>query len=71
VLLLDDVSSELDRARTAALLSALQDQVGQVVLTTTRPELIAGAELADRATAGHGDFAPVRFEVRDGQIQRL
>lgn len=40
VLLLDDVSSELDRDRTAALFSLLQDHVGQVVLTTTRPELI-------------------------------
>ncbi|HEX3770947.1 MAG TPA: DNA replication and repair protein RecF [Polyangiaceae bacterium] len=40
VLLLDDVSSELDRARTAALLGALTEQRGQVILTTTRPELI-------------------------------
>jgi DNA replication and repair protein RecF len=40
VLLLDDVSSELDRDRTAALLGALQRQEGQVLLTTTRPELI-------------------------------
>ena len=40
VLLLDDVSSELDRARTAALFAALSKQRGQVLLTTTRPELI-------------------------------
>jgi DNA replication and repair protein RecF len=40
VLLLDDVSSELDRARTAALLGSLSEQRGQVILTTTRPELI-------------------------------
>jgi DNA replication and repair protein RecF len=40
VLLLDDVSSELDRDRTAALLRAIRRQDGQVVLTTTRPELI-------------------------------
>ena len=40
VLLLDDVSSELDRERTAALFAFLRDQEGQVVLTTTRPELI-------------------------------
>jgi DNA replication and repair protein RecF len=40
ILLLDDVSSELDRARTAALFSFLRDQRGQVFLTTTRPELI-------------------------------
>jgi DNA replication and repair protein RecF len=40
ILLLDDVSSELDRARTAALFAFLRDQRGQVFLTTTRPELI-------------------------------
>jgi DNA replication and repair protein RecF len=40
VLLLDDVSSELDRERTAALFTALQDEPSQVLLTTTRPELI-------------------------------
>lgn len=40
ILLLDDVSSELDRERTAALFSFLRDQRGQVFLTTTRPELI-------------------------------
>ncbi len=40
VLLLDDVSSELDRARTQALVSFLGEQRGQVFLTTTRPELI-------------------------------
>jgi DNA replication and repair protein RecF len=40
ILLLDDVSSELDRARTAALFAFLRAQRGQVFLTTTRPELI-------------------------------
>lgn len=40
ILLLDDVSSELDRTRTAALFSFLREQRGQVFLTTTRPELI-------------------------------
>ena len=40
ILLLDDVSSELDVARTAALFRFLQEQQGQVFLTTTRPELI-------------------------------
>jgi DNA replication and repair protein RecF len=40
ILLLDDVSSELDRDRTAALFAFLRDQQGQVILTTTRPELI-------------------------------
>ncbi len=40
ILLLDDVSSELDRSRTVALISFLGEQRGQVFLTTTRPELI-------------------------------
>ena len=44
ILLLDDVSSELDRARTLALTRALGRQTGQVVLTTTRPELIETLE---------------------------
>ncbi len=40
LLLLDDVSSELDRARTAALFAFVGLQEGQIFLTTTRPELI-------------------------------
>jgi DNA replication and repair protein RecF len=40
ILLLDDVSSELDRGSTSALFRYLQGQNGQVFLTTTRPELI-------------------------------
>ncbi len=40
VLLLDDVSSELDRGRTAALFAFLRAHDGQVFLTTTRPELM-------------------------------
>lgn len=44
ILLLDDVSSELDRARTAALFSFLREQRGQVFLTTTRAELIDTGE---------------------------
>lgn len=48
ILLLDDVSSELDRERTAALFAFLRDQEGQVVLTTTRPELIDTGKDAER-----------------------
>jgi DNA replication and repair protein RecF len=48
ILLLDDVSSELDRERTSALFSLLTEQHGQVFLTTTRPELIATETLAER-----------------------
>jgi DNA replication and repair protein RecF len=39
ILLLDDVSSELDGSRTEALLATLESGRGQVLLTTTRPEL--------------------------------
>jgi DNA replication and repair protein RecF len=46
VLLLDDVSSELDRDRMEALMTLLRDQRGQVILTTTRPELIEAAGLS-------------------------
>lgn len=46
LLLLDEVSSELDRARTAALFAALSGQRGQVLLTTTRPELIETGALS-------------------------
>ena len=58
ILLLDDVSSELDPRRNAALFEFLHDQVGQVVLTTTRPELIGGA--AERTV----------FDVRNGLVAR-
>lgn len=40
LLLLDDVSSELDVARTALLFQYLRENQGQILLTTTRPELI-------------------------------
>jgi recombinational DNA repair ATPase RecF len=68
VLLLDDVSSELDRDRTAALLGALGEQEGQVVLSTTRPEIV-DVESFSQVSAG-GATAPdtVRFEVRRGEI---
>ena len=64
ILLLDDVSSELDRERTVALLSALHDRGGQVVLTTARPELIdhVGRE------AGSGEQARRDFRVVSGQV---
>ena len=40
VLLLDDVSSELDKTRSRRLFSLLAELGGQVFLTTTQPELI-------------------------------
>lgn len=60
ILLLDDVSSELDRTRTAALFSFLREQRGQVFLTTTRPELI---------DTGEDGTARRDFVVRNGVIE--
>jgi DNA replication and repair protein RecF len=40
VLLLDDVSSELDLSRTSLLFDFLRETPGQILLTTTRPGLI-------------------------------
>lgn len=59
VLLLDDVSSELDRTRSTALFSLLSRASGQVLLSTTRPELIE--TVGDR----------VDFGVRAGAVSRL
>ncbi|MFO0658254.1 MAG: hypothetical protein U0165_00245 [Polyangiaceae bacterium] len=44
LLLLDDISSELDRDRMIALLAAVTEPGGQVIITTTRPELIETPE---------------------------
>lgn len=60
ILLLDDVSSELDRDRTAALFAFLREQDGQVILTTTRPELIDTGASAARAD----------FTIRAGVLTR-
>jgi DNA replication and repair protein RecF len=61
VLLLDDVSSELDRLRMESLLMALHAETGQVLLTTTRPELIETTGLS-------GVDSPVSFRVVEGTI---
>ena len=61
LLLLDDVSSELDRARTAALFAFLRDHEGQVFLTTTRPEMI-------ETGAGSGASERRDFSVVSGSI---
>jgi DNA replication and repair protein RecF len=63
MLLLDDVSSELDRARTASLFASLRQEESQVLLTTTRPELIDTGEL------GVGDRRD--FRVVGGQITAM
>ncbi len=64
LLLLDDVSSELDRERSAALFAALHDHQGQVLLTTTRPELI-------ETGLGSRVDARVDFTVVGGRIERV
>lgn len=50
ILLLDDVSSELDPARTGAVYGFLRESESQVFVTTTRPELFVtpGLEPAER-----------------------
>jgi len=61
LVLLDDVSSELDRGRTAQLFEHLAREASQVFLTTTRAELIATPE-----DLGEGDRVDV--EVRAGEL---
>jgi DNA replication and repair protein RecF len=61
ILLLDDVSSELDRARTAALFRALDEEgEGQIIVTTTRPELV---DTNSSAGEDRCDFAVVEGQV--------
>lgn len=60
LLLLDDVSSELDPARTAMLFSTLAETAGQCILTTTDPSFIALPERVDAA----------RFRVEKGLVER-
>lgn len=61
LLLLDDVSSELDRERTFALMTFLREMEGQVFLTTTRPELIDTGPLATASERAD-------FQVSGGRI---
>jgi len=65
LLLLDDVSSELDPERNAYLMRYLGELQGQVVLTTTDPQLVAGAAGSD-PQAGKAFF----HGVREGCIRR-
>jgi DNA replication and repair protein RecF len=57
VLLLDDVSSELDPERTRAVASWLDASESQVFVTTTRRDLFRDSELAG---ADRSDFSLVR-----------
>jgi DNA replication and repair protein RecF len=49
LLLLDDVSSELDEARSSQLFEALAQEVGQCVLTTTSMHFVALPDSVDRS----------------------
>lgn len=60
VLLLDDVSSELDPSRTGAVYDFLRGTQSQVFVTTTRPELFS------TPSAGPGERAD--FVLRNGRI---
>ncbi len=63
ILLLDDVSSELDSERTAALFTFLALSRGQIFLTTTRRELIV--------TEGIGAGERRDFHVESGRLELL
>jgi DNA replication and repair protein RecF len=63
VLLLDDVSSELDAERTEALFGFLAGSRNQVLVTTTRPEWVARLSSAGVETA--------LFEVASGLVRRV
>ena len=65
LLLLDDVSSELDPERNTYLMRYLGELQGQVVLTTTDPRLVA-----DAAGSGPRSVRAVFHAVREGRIER-
>ena len=68
ILLLDDVSSELDTSRTALLFDFLRETPGQIFLTTTRPSLIdtRGLAIGDRR-----DFRLEKGAVLEGPSEAL
>jgi DNA replication and repair protein RecF len=63
ILLLDDVSSELDMSRTALLFEFLRENPGQIFLTTTRPSLIDTRTLE---TGDRRDFHLVGGSLQEG-----
>ena len=63
VLLLDDVSSELDAERTESVLALLQASHGQIFVTTTRPELFSGGTFSASER--------VDFRVSEGRVSQL
>jgi DNA replication and repair protein RecF len=63
VLLLDDVSSELDQARTTAVFRFLEETQSQVFVTTTRPELFRQVDSSPTERAD--------FRMAQGQLEVL
>lgn len=63
VLLLDDVSSELDAARTDSVLALLEASLGQIFITSTRPELFE--------KGAFGGAERVDFRVENGRVSVL
>jgi DNA replication and repair protein RecF len=63
VLLLDDVSSELDAHRTESVLSLLRASQGQIFVTTTRPELFR--------TGGFATSERAEFQVTEGRVSKV
>lgn len=63
VLLLDDISSELDPGRTFAVYDVLRSSAGQVFVTTTRPELFP--------RQGEGARERLDFRIRQGNLERV
>jgi DNA replication and repair protein RecF len=63
VLLLDDVSSELDPARTGAVYAFLRETSSQVFVTTTRPELFP--------TPGASSLERADWQLVSGALRRL
>ncbi|MEP7053034.1 MAG: DNA replication and repair protein RecF [Pseudomonadota bacterium] len=63
VLLLDDVSSELDPARTGAVYDFLRETQSQVFVTTTRPELFP--------TPGASSLERADWQLVSGNLQKL
>ncbi|MBI2375745.1 MAG: DNA replication/repair protein RecF [Deltaproteobacteria bacterium] len=62
VLLLDDISSELDEGRTEQLFQAMATLKGQVVMTTTDPRQVPRLGFHD---------APARFTVQEGRVSPI
>jgi DNA replication and repair protein RecF len=63
ILLLDDVSSELDPKRTGAVYDLVQRSESQVLVTTTRPELFD--------TSGMARGARADFRMSGGQVVKV